>query len=507
MAKRKKLRKRAEEEEQSGKEKLSEKENETFLGMLDSTVVGLQYHHGKVAAGEVVYLEREPENTHDSRAVRVDTQDFHPLGYLPRRDAAWLAPLLDWGLILGDARIPENAVITDQKAPLEIRIFASSKGTELLQLRSPCTTPEEGVRNLLFHAWQMGQSWEDPRVIREVGAKLGSLVDRSALPESVLYLRLFEGLEKRAEEFGKKHLKEAFCQLTLEEPSRWENYTVFWFASSEEPSASDEERPLLLEEALREGSAEVSEISSEGSVPELRVRNRGSRPLLLLEGELLQGGKQHRVLRVTLIVAPGEEHIIPVCCVERGRWHHGGGAFEAASFAPPSIRRQSNLSADRGEASRAQGKVWEEVESLLSSREVDSSTDSLLEGYRSEKASFDAFQKNLLPPPKALGCLVFREKEILGMDVLDSPEAFNALWLRLGEGYFLALRRELSEESPDMPDRRDAEEVQRKIGEALEKLRKDEEYPFRYLFEDTLLQGHGVLYGNRLRHLAVFPRE
>jgi hypothetical protein len=499
------LRKKAKEKKES--EKVPEKGRETFLGILDSVVVGLQYHHGKATPGEEVYLEREPENTHDPRAVRVDTQDFDPLGYLPRRDAAWLAPLLDQGLVLGDARIPEDAVMTDQKAPLEIRIFASPKGKELLQLHSPCTTPEEGFRNLLFSAWQMGQSWEDPRMIREVGRKLRSLVDRSALPESHLYLRLFDGLEKRAEELGKQRLPEAFRKLTLQEPARWENYTIFWFSSPEKTLPSRVEELLLLEEALREGSAVLSEVSSEGSVPELRIANRGTRPLLLLEGELLQGGKQHRVLQVTLIVAPGEEQVIPVCCVEQGRWHHGGSSFKTASFAPPSVRRRSNLSRDPARASRAQGEVWEEVESLLVSRGVDSATNSLLEGYSRDGASLEAFQKELVPPPEALGCLVFRGKELLGMDVLESPQAFRALWPRLGEGYVLTPRREPGEESPDIPDRPDAEELQRKIGEALEKLYRDEEYPFRYLFEDVDFQGHGVFYGNRIRHLAAFPRE
>jgi hypothetical protein len=73
--------------------------------------------------------------------------------------------------------------------------------------------------------------------------------------------------------------------------------------------------------------------------------------------------------------------------VEQGRWHHGGGSFEAASFAPPSVRRRSNLSMDPARASRAQGEVWEEVESLLASRGVDSATDSLLEGYSRDGAS------------------------------------------------------------------------------------------------------------------------
>ncbi len=482
---------------------------ETFLGLLDSVVVGLQYHSARAVPGEEVYLERELENSHDPRAIRVDNPDFVPLGYLPRKDAAWLAPLLDRGLVIGDARIPEEAEITDQKASLEIRLFASSKGKELLALRSSCGTSEEAFRDLLFSAWQRGQSWEDPRMIREVVEKLKNLVDRFSLPESHLYLRLLEGQEKRAEELGKKGLEEKFEKLILREPQKWKNYTLFWFSSSDskEISGSEEAELLLLDEALQEGSAMISEVSAEGSVPELRVSNRGARSLLLLEGELLRGGKQHRVLRVTLVVAPGEEQIIPVCCVEQGRWNQGESSFGAASFAPPSVRRKSNLSGDSFEASRAQGEVWEEVESLLYSRRVDSSTESLLEGYEEDTASLETFRKELAPPPEALGCMVFRGREMLGMDVLESPKAFAALWPRMAEGYFFTSSENPFEEASEEVKPEDAEGAQKHVRKALEKLRKDEAYPFRYVFEDTDLRGHGVFYGNRIRHLAAFPQK
>ncbi len=508
MPKQKKLRKTPEKKGRIRKENLSDGKEEIFLGTLDSSVVGLQYHHARAVPGEEVYLEREPENSHDPRAVRVDNRDFHALGYLPRKDAAWLAPLLDRGLILGDALIPHEGSLTEQKAPLEIRIFASSKGEGLLKQISSCTNPEEGLRNLLLHAWQMGQTWEDPRMIRDVAEKLRSLVDRSSLSESHLYLRLLEGQEKRAEELGKKRLEEAFCGLTLEgDPKRWKNYTIFWFSSSGALADSEGEELLLLEEALAEGSALISEVSSEGSVPELRVTNRGARPILLLEGELLEGGKQHRVLRVTLVVSPGEERIISVCCVEQGRWDNGGTSFGASSFAPPSVRQRSNLSGNPLRASRAQGEVWQEVQDLLCSRGVNSSTGSLLEGYEEEASPFEQFMKDLAAPPEALGCLIFRGTEMMGMDVLESPKAFSALWPRMAEGYFLASSGELSEKTSEKPEREDAERVRRHVGEALETLRKDEKHPFRYTFENAVFQGHGVFYGNRIRHFAAFTQE
>jgi len=42
---------------------------------------------------------------------------------------------------------------------------------------------------------------------------------------------------------------------------------------------------LLLDEALREGSVEVAEVSEEGSVPELKITNKSPKMVLILDGE------------------------------------------------------------------------------------------------------------------------------------------------------------------------------------------------------------------------------
>ena len=38
----------------------------------------------KVKAGEEVYFEKEPDNSHDSNAIRIVTQSGDMLGYVPR---------------------------------------------------------------------------------------------------------------------------------------------------------------------------------------------------------------------------------------------------------------------------------------------------------------------------------------------------------------------------------------------------------------------------------------
>src|SRR3712207_5864629 len=70
--------------------------------------------------------------------------------------------------------------------------------------------------------------------------------------------------------------------------------------------------------ALDTGAAarvSVAERAGQGTVAELVVTNTGRRPALLLEGELLEGGLQHRALVGDLILAPRRSCVVEVACV------------------------------------------------------------------------------------------------------------------------------------------------------------------------------------------------
>src|SRR5512140_3067708 len=82
-----------------------------------------------------------------------------------------------------------------------------------------------------------------------------------------------------------------------------------------------------LDEAIKTGTLKVVEVSEGGSVPNLRVHNTGSLPVLLIVGEELIGAKQNRVLNTSLLVPANQEITIPVSCVEQGRWSYTSRAF------------------------------------------------------------------------------------------------------------------------------------------------------------------------------------
>ena len=74
----------------------------------DSPLAGFQYHAGKalwpqMRVGDALTLVREPDNRYDARAVRVEWRG-HKIGYVPRRENADVARLIDGGQAL-EARI------------------------------------------------------------------------------------------------------------------------------------------------------------------------------------------------------------------------------------------------------------------------------------------------------------------------------------------------------------------------------------------------------------------
>src|SRR4051812_29626447 len=82
-----------------------------------------------------------------------------------------------------------------------------------------------------------------------------------------------------------------------------------------------------LDEALAAGTLEVTELTEGGSVPLLKVVNRGTEPVFLMAGEQLVGAKQNRILNTSLLVPAGSELTVPVSCVEAGRWGYRSAKF------------------------------------------------------------------------------------------------------------------------------------------------------------------------------------
>ncbi|MDP9437654.1 MAG: hypothetical protein M3P49_02760, partial [Actinomycetota bacterium] len=126
-------------------------------------------------------------------------------------------------------------------------------------------------------------------------------------------------------------LSSTLGQVEVKEPVS--HGSLHLFALIGGPS-EEEEGMTLLEVALEGGSLRVEEIGESGSVPELRVVNGGCTAVLILEGDELIGAKQNRVVNSSVLVAASSELVLPVSCVERGRWSYRSPVFSSGSATP-----------------------------------------------------------------------------------------------------------------------------------------------------------------------------
>lgn len=159
-------------------------------------------------------------------------------------------------------------------------------------------------------------------------------------------------------------------------PIRHGNLTIFPVVSSHSHDTSDF---LTLDEGLRSGEVVVTEAGSVSplvrprrgrqefhaggaEVNRLMLVNNSKRPLLLLAGEVVTGGKQDRIIgKDRLVPAESDPVDLSVFCVEPGRWVERSSTFNApaaksviGAMVQPSVR--SKAMADKN-----QQQVWDEV--------------------------------------------------------------------------------------------------------------------------------------------------
>src|SRR2546427_7245611 len=121
---------------------------------------------------------------------------------------------------------------------------------------------------------------------------------------------------------------------------------------------------VTFADAHKDGTAEITEVGGDGAVSTLEVKTSSKVPVLMIDGEILIGLKQNRVLNTTILVPPKTTLNVPVACVEAGRWRRTTARAARADYSlSPKIRalkRHSvTLSARAfGSFTADQGAVW-----------------------------------------------------------------------------------------------------------------------------------------------------
>jgi hypothetical protein len=175
----------------------------------------------------------------------------------------------------------------------------------------------------------------------------------------------------------------------------------------------------------------------EAEVNRLFAENNSSDTIIILGGEVIQGGKQDRMIAQDFMILPHSGKIdIAVYCVEHGRWS-GSGTDQVFSIvmdvAPNKVRRAAK-------ESTPQEKVWAEIEELNEDLDVNAPTQALLSAVADNKLveSVQPYKDHLEKinwPNHVVGVIAVMGNEIVGLDVFAQHQLFVKYYPSLLSSY------------------------------------------------------------------------
>src|SRR5712672_1915018 len=286
------------------------------------------------------------------------------------------------------------------------------------------------------------------------------------------------------------------------DPVVYENIAIFPVVSG---SSQDTNSFLTLEEGLASGEVIVSERGAAGmvrdrgvvrppqydasaSVNQLVLVNRSKRPLLLLAGELVSGGKQDRIIGKDRIVPVGAEPLpLDVFCVEHGRWTGSSSQFTASkTIVHPSVREQAveqkqvevwaavaggttasvTVSSEAAAALPAAPRISSDA--LAQTITVEAPTQSYRKIYEGRRVggSVDSFVDQVqrrfaratsgLKGERVVGVIVAYGGDVAWSDIFASGDLFRQYWSKLLRSYAVeALARPTLRETASADDARE----------------------------------------------------
>lgn len=228
----------------------------------------------------------------------------------------------------------------------------------------------------------------------------------------------------------------ALANATLLAPIQVESLTITPIAA-----AGVEHQPeldvLVLDEAMDQRKVKIREAPDE-DVNNLVLVNQSDRPLFVLAGEVILGGKQDRIIGANTVIPAKTTQTVPVFCVEHGRWDNSSKTFRSAkALAHGRLRGKASF--------EEQGAVWREVAAKNAKRGTRNRTDTYRTvAQQQHGGQIDAWENKLagalakLPAPeraRMIGYVVALNGQVATVDMFQSPALFRKLDRKLRRSY------------------------------------------------------------------------
>lgn len=292
--------------------------------------------------------------------------------------------------------------------------------------------------------------------------------------------------------------------LTLGTPQVFRNLAMFPILTGGETKADYS----MLADALKGGQVRVTEISAGGAVPELLLDNTSPGRVLLLDGDELVGAKQNRVLNITILVGANQKVVIPVSCVERGRWHARSSEFRSEDrmmFAKGRAAKMSQVSRSMRESGTRhsdQRAVWDAVQAKTTLFQASAPTGAMSDVYdhvagdvRDYRAAFQAI-------PRQVGAVFTLDGRPVGLELFDAADTFSSALRRLVESYALDAMEGPSRKEKD-PDGSSARNFMDRAAAARSEVAKAVGEGEDVRLQAPGLVGEALVVDGRMIHLSV----
>lgn len=270
------------------------------------------------------------------------------------------------------------------------------------------------------------------------------------------------------------------------------------------------ENYITLTEALNADLLIITEVDNYGSVPELKVINLASVPVLLLDGEEVVGAKQNRVLNTTILLKEKSETIIPVSCTEQGRWSYNSLEFtESGNLASHRVRHRKSTSVnqslkEKGSFHSNQRIVWEGIDEISEQSGVSSSTRAMRDVYQSRVGELEEYHRSFPVQDGQKGILVMYNGEVMGLDIISSSISYLHLHRKLLNSYALEaiISEGVSEEG--FNGRKKAKSFLDEARLSMDEKHKSVGYGWDHRLEGPGVVGSSLTHQQQVIHTALF---
>jgi len=232
-----------------------------------------------------------------------------------------------------------------------------------------------------------------------------------------------------------KFIKDYFNQIKIGDDEKVDSFQVF-------PLFSDieyEVEYLMMKEALEQELLIIEEVSSSGDVNKLTATNKSDLPILLLGGEELEGAKQNRILNVSILLPPNEKTVIPVNCVEAGRWSYRSKDFKSSENVAYKRMREKSFEEQYEKRSYKidQSMTWEQVDELEASFSIESPTSAMKDVYDAKSKEISDYMNKISLHDGQIGILAVSKGKILGFDIIGQAKGFENVFKKLLKSYIM----------------------------------------------------------------------